>query len=131
MGAKILTLKRARTLRSSLTEPEAMLWVRLRRREPQWPVFRRQHAIGPYILDFYCPAAKLAIEVDGAIHGDDAQVEHDRRRDAWLGRQGITVYRLAASSVFRDADEVADGIRRIANELWAGGRPLRQSLCGD
>ena len=133
MRAKIITLKRARTLRAAMTEPEVMLWARLRRRLPDMPVFRRQHAMGAYILDFYCPAAKLAVEVDGAGHGDDAQVAHAARRDAWLGRQGVTVYRVSASSVFEDADEVADQARRMADELLAlwSGRPLRQSLCGD
>ena len=131
MRAKIIPLKRARTLRGTLTPPEAMLWVRLRRREPHWPVFRRQHAIGAYILDFYCPAAKLAAEVDGPVHGETEQARHDERRDAWLRQQGIMVYRIAASSVFRNADEVADGVRRLANERIGGGRPLRQSLCGD
>jgi very-short-patch-repair endonuclease len=128
MRAKIITLKRARSLRANLTPPEAMLWIRLRRREAHWPVFRRQHAIGDYILDFYCPAARLAVEVDGPVHGETEQMTHDRRRDAWLRQQGIEVYRVLASSVFRNADEVADGIRRKADERT---RPLRQSLCGD
>ena len=131
MRAKIITLKRARTLRGNLTPPETMLWIRLRRREPHWPVFRRQHAIGAYILDFYCPAAKLAIEVDGSVHGEAERALHDERRDAWLRRQGIAVYRIAAGSVFSNADEVVDGIRRLADERCGGGRPLRQSLCGD
>jgi very-short-patch-repair endonuclease len=132
MRAKIITLKRARALRSTMTEPEVMLWSRLRRRDPAWPVFRRQHAIGAYILDFYCPAAQLAIEVDGVIHGQAAQIAHDERRDAWLGRQGIAVYRVGASSVFEDVDEVADQARRLADARMgrSGGRPLRQPLSG-
>ncbi|MCR5880557.1 endonuclease domain-containing protein [Phenylobacterium sp. J367] len=115
-----------------MTEPEVMLWSRLRKRNPVWPVFRRQHAIGPYILDFYCPAAALAVEVDGAGHGEGAQIAHDERRDAWLGRRGITVYRVWASSVFQDVDEVADQARHLADELIAGRgvRPLRQPLFG-
>jgi len=79
-----------------------------------------------------CPAARLAVEVDGAGHGEDAQRAHDERRDAWLGARGITVYRVWASSVFADVDEVADQVRRMADELVAGcgGRPLRQPLFG-
>ncbi|MDB5426094.1 MAG: hypothetical protein JWR43_69, partial [Phenylobacterium sp.] len=69
-----------------MTEPEVMLWSRLRRRLPDQPVFRRQHPMGPYILDFYCPAAKLAVEVDGSTHWEDEQIAHDERRDAWLAR---------------------------------------------
>ena len=100
-----------------MTEPEVMLWVRLRRRLPDQPVFRRQHPLGPYIIDFYCPAAKLAVEIDGSTHWDDWQIAHDERRDAWLARQGIRVLRIGASSVFEDADEVADGARRLALEI--------------
>ena len=96
-----------------------MLWVRLRRRSPDTPVFRNQHALGPYILDFFCPAARLAIEIDGAGHSEDAQIEHDERRDAWLNRQGVMVYRVPASSVFEDAGEAADGVRRMADALIA------------
>ena len=93
--------------------------MRLRRRSPDNPVFRNQHPLGSYILDFYCPAAKLAIEIDGDGHGEDAQIEHDERRDRWLNGQGVAVYRVLASSVFRDADDVADGVRRRADELIA------------
>ena len=106
-------------MRRNLTPPEVMLWMRLRRRSPDNPVFRNQHPLGSYILDFYCPAAKLAIEIDGDGHGEDAQIEHDERRDRWLNGQGVAVYRVLASSVFRDADDVADGVRRRADELIA------------
>ncbi len=78
--------------------------------------------MGPYILDFYCSKAKLAVEIDGAGHGEVAQIAHDERRDAWLQRQGVTVYRVPASSVFEDADQVADGARLKADELVALGR---------
>ena len=119
MRSSILTSKRAKALRRNLTEPELMLWVRLKRRMPGSPVFRNQHPMGSYILDFYCPAARLAVEIDGAIHAEEFQQAHDRRRDAWLTRQGVTVYRTSASSVFRDADQVADAIRLLADELGA------------
>jgi very-short-patch-repair endonuclease len=96
-----------------------MLWTRLKHRWPDMPVFRNQHALGPYILDFCRPSAKLAVEIDGATHGEDAQIAHDERRDAWLRRQGVTVYRVPASSVFEDADQVADAARLLADELVA------------
>lgn len=98
-----------------------MLWSRLRRRTPGGVVFRRQHALGAYILDFYCPAVRLAVEIDGAVHGEDSQIAHDERRDAWLRSQGVTVYRIAASSVFEDLDQVADGVRLVAAGLTIGG----------
>jgi len=133
MRSSILTSKRAKALRRALTEPELMLWARLKRRSAETPVFRNQHPMGPYILDFYCAAAKLAVEVDGALHGEDEQIAHDERRDAWLGRQGVTVYRIPASSVFENADQVADGARLKAAALVAlrGAAPsTTRSLAG-
>ena len=95
MRSSILTSKRSKALRRELTEPELMLWSRLKRRSPEWHVFRCQHPLGPYILDFFCPAARLAVEVDGAIHSEEAQIAHDERRDAWLRRQGVTMFATA------------------------------------
>ena len=113
MRALSITITRARQLRRTLTPPEAILWSRLRRRG-EGPVFRRQHPLGRYILDFYCPAAKLVIEIDGIGHSHGDQPERDERRDAWLIGQGLQVLRIAAVDVFRDADEVADSIWRTA-----------------
>jgi very-short-patch-repair endonuclease len=116
LRSSILASKRAKVLRRTMTEPEVLIWVWLRRRLPDQPVFRRQHPMGPYIVDFYCSAAKLVVEIDGAGHSEDAQIAHDQRRDAWLGRQGLKVCRVAASSVFEDAGGVADGVRMLALE---------------
>jgi very-short-patch-repair endonuclease len=96
MRAPILTQKRAKSLRRTMTEPERALWHVLRRNR-QGPHFRRQHAVGPYILDFYCAEAKLCVEVDGPVHTE--QVEHDRRRTEWLNGQGIRVIRFAVEDV--------------------------------
>jgi very-short-patch-repair endonuclease len=104
-----------------MTEPEVMLWSRLRRRIPTEAVFRRQAPMGSYILDFYCPAARLCVEIDGHAHGEAEQIRHDQRRDAWLKDQGVVVHRVPASSVIADVDEVADGLRQLASEL-AGAR---------
>ncbi|WP_414694970.1 endonuclease domain-containing protein [Phenylobacterium sp.] len=87
-----------------------MLWSRLRRRAPTEAVFKRQHPMGNYILDFFCPAARLCVEIDGHGHGDAAHVAHDARRDGWLRTQGVLVHRIPASSVFEDVDDVADGV---------------------
>jgi very-short-patch-repair endonuclease len=67
MRQRLIT-NRARALRRQMSEPEVMLWSRLRSRGEDHPTFRRQHPFGSIILDFYCPAARLAIEVDGATH---------------------------------------------------------------
>jgi Uncharacterized protein conserved in bacteria len=117
MRAPTITFRRAKSLRRNMTEPEVMLWSRLRRRLPAAPVFRRQHPIGPYILDFFCPAAKLAMEIDGHVHGEEQQRAHDQRRDQWLKKMGIEVHRVAASSVYEDVDDIANGVRRLAASL--------------
>ena len=116
MAPRLQTQIRARQLRRALTPPEVRLWVRLRASGVS-PRFRRQHPAGPYILDFFCSAANLAVEIDGSIHGHSLQGEHDARRDAWLASQGIEVMRIAAADVLRDPDEVADGIVRYAQGL--------------
>ena len=122
MRAPTLTIKRARALRRAMTEPEAMLWSRLRRRLSNAPVFRRQHPLGPYILDFFCPAAGLVVEIDGHGHGEAEQIAHDQRRDRFLEARGLVVHRITASSVYRDVDQVADGLRVLAASM-TGLRP--------
>ncbi len=109
-----ISYQRARIFRRNLTPPEARLWLHLRGEKLNGLGFRKQHPIGPYILDFYCAGAKLAIEVDGSTHSVDAQVEHDARRTAWLGGKGIRVIRIAAPMVRDELDGVLDFIRREA-----------------
>lgn len=102
MRAPILTLKRARNLRRKMTLPEVILWQELRRDRFRSLRFRRQHPTGPYILDFYCSTARLAIEIDGRLHENERQSRHDEQRDRWLANHGIRVLRIAAADVLRD-----------------------------
>jgi very-short-patch-repair endonuclease len=83
--------------------PEVVLWQALRQGRLARSRFRRQHPVGPYILDFYCPAAHLAIEVDGVAHDVAVQVQHDERRGIWLAHRGITTLRVSAADVLKDA----------------------------
>ncbi|HET6970172.1 MAG TPA: endonuclease domain-containing protein [Phenylobacterium sp.] len=117
LRSRTMIANRARALRRELTEPEIMLWSRLRRRAGgDHPVFRRQHPIGSIILDFYCPAAKLAVEVDGRTHWTDEQRVRDEARDRWLAEQGIAMMRIGAGAVYRDLSQVADGVILRAEE---------------
>ena len=93
-----------------MTPPELALWMRLRRRAPGPPVFRRQHPFGPYVLDFYCAKAKLAIEVDGQSHGMGDRPARDERRDAFLARVGVRMRRYQASDVMADPNGIANGV---------------------
>jgi very-short-patch-repair endonuclease len=117
MRAPKKTISNARRLRRTLSVPEARLWSRLRVRAPGKPVFRRQHPIGPYVLDFYCAKARLAIEVDGLSHDMGDQPLRDIRRDAWLEARGVTVVRIAANEFTYRIDEAADAIVRMAAEM--------------
>jgi very-short-patch-repair endonuclease len=108
----------AQKLRRKLTVPEARLWNRLRARLPGQPIFRRQHPIGPYVLDFYYAKAHLAIEIDGISHDMGEQPQHDEQRDAWLKKHGVTVMRIPASELSRNIDEAADAIVRLATEKF-------------
>ena len=114
MRAPANTRDRARSLRSNLSLPEKVLWVRLRRRERGLPTFRRQHPVGPYVLDFYCSDARLCIEVDGASHSMGDRPERDVRRDAYLSANGVEVVRLTASYVLEDPEQATDWIRQLA-----------------
>ncbi len=108
----------ARQLRKAMTEPEVLLWHLLKDRSDGL-VFKRQKPYGPYILDFYCFAARLVVEVDGAAHGEEKKMAKDAARDAYLAQAGLHVYRVNASDVYHDAEDVADGIWLLAEELAA------------
>ena len=110
--------RRARRMRQALTPPEARLWSALRR-QGLGVKFRRQHPVGPYILDFFCSSLRLAIEVDGASHGTDESALHDARRTRWRASQGIDVVRVAAIDVRRDIHGVLDALRAIVSERCA------------
>jgi very-short-patch-repair endonuclease len=93
------------------------LWLRLRARLPGQPVFRRQHPIGPYVLDFYCSKARLAVEIDGESHNMGDHPIRDQRRDAWLRARGVRVIRVGAKELMRDINDAADSIARLAADL--------------
>lgn len=107
MAATDRAYKAAKRLRRELTLPEVLLWQILRTR-PQGLKFRRQHPVGPYVLDFYCPAVKLGIEIDGIAHDMSDHPERDTRRDDWLKEQGIAVLRISARDVLAAPETVAE-----------------------
>ena len=102
MRAPDRTFQRARHLRRGMSLPEIVLWQALRKLRLGGLRFRRQHPIGPYILDFYCPSARLAIEVDGFAHDTVAEAHRDAHRQEWLAQRGVGVLRLRASDVLKD-----------------------------
>ncbi|HVL29918.1 MAG TPA: DUF559 domain-containing protein, partial [Sphingomicrobium sp.] len=85
----------ARRLRKSMTPPEARLWRYLRLR-PAGLQFRRQHPAGPYVFDFFCREAAVAVEVNGFAHGCGQNPARDERRDRWTDAEGIRTLRIPA-----------------------------------
>jgi very-short-patch-repair endonuclease len=105
---------RARRLRRDETDVERQLWHRLRNGQICAAHFRRQHPTGRYILDFYCPALALAIELDGGQHAQAGT--RDRERDEWLRQQGVTVLRFWNSDVVENLDGVLEAIAAKISE---------------
>ncbi len=95
-----------------MTRPERLLWNALRRSQRNGLHFRRQQIAGDFILDFYCDAARLAIELDGTSH--DLSGERDESRDAELARLGIAVLRIPNDDLMKDPDSVAGWIAEQA-----------------
>ena len=89
--------------------PEAYLWRALRQR-PDGLKFRRQHPFERYTADFYCAAARLIVEIDGASHGMGDNPARDLQRDDWLRRQGLQVLRFNADDVMKDIESVVTAI---------------------
>ena len=103
-------LPRRRLLRRNRTDSEATLWSWLRARRFAGFKFRRQYACGPYILDFYCPARHLAVEVDRGHHFDPDVRAYEDRRAAYLRRRGVHVIRFRAEVVARERLRVLEAI---------------------
>jgi len=103
-------IQRARELRRNMSEPEIMLWSRLRRLRSQGFPIRRQFPFRGYFLDFACLSRRVVIEVDGFQHADDRQAEHDFVRDRILERHGFRVIRVWAGEVRRNLGDVMDQI---------------------
>ncbi|MEM8557855.1 MAG: endonuclease domain-containing protein [Bacteroidota bacterium] len=95
-------------LRSHGTSAEAVLWVFLQRRQLRGRKFRRQHGIGPYIVDFYCRAESLVIELDGGVHDTPERTAYDAERQRHLEAEGLRVLRFRNEAVFADVHAVLD-----------------------
>ena len=109
----------ARKLRREMSLPEVILWQHLRGDQLEGLRFRRQHPVGAYVLDFYCDAAKLAVEVDGAHHSLGDNPARDTQRDAWLAAGGIETLRIPAPFVLADPSGPLAHILAVARERLA------------
>jgi len=101
---------RRRELRKNHTEAENILWQRIRGRKINNLKFHRQYSVGPYIIDFFCPQIRLAIELDGGQHKDAR--EYDEERENFLKNEDIVTLRFWNSEVMGDLKNVLEKIRR-------------------
>ena len=113
-----VSIRRARDLRVQLTNAEVLMWNVLRNRQIDGVKFRRQHAIGPFIADFYCASLRLAIEIDGSSHEDRG--EHDGRKDAYLRSLGVEVLRFQNEDVERNLEGVWVAINQMLARRTTG-----------
>jgi very-short-patch-repair endonuclease len=116
----------AKKLRANTTPHERVLWRALKEIPLEGTHFRRQAPIGPYVVDFFCPAKRLVIELDGGHHNEDETAERDRERESWLEREGYRVVRFWNSDISGDLTAV---LERVYIELHgsreAEGAPLK------
>jgi restriction endonuclease S subunit/very-short-patch-repair endonuclease len=110
-------------LRNNLTPAEASLWKMLKGKQLDHRKFRRQHSVANYILDFYCPEEKLAIELDGDGHYEERQMEYDHERDLFLNHFGIKVLRFENKWVWQNTAGVLQAIRDAFG--WLEKQPPR------
>jgi very-short-patch-repair endonuclease len=115
---------RARELRREATRAEMKLWFHLRGAQMDGFSFRRQHPVGPYVLDFFCPSAMLAVELDGDQHGSARGLAQDAARTRFLHSKGILVIRFANHELTENLDGVREGIFRALQQTptWSATR---------
>jgi very-short-patch-repair endonuclease len=100
----------SRELRKNMTDAEKLIWSRIRRKQLKGYQFYRQKNIGNYIVDFYCPAAKLIVEIDGGQHYSKEGTEKDKVRDNYVSRLGFTVLRFSDREVLKNINGVLERI---------------------
>jgi very-short-patch-repair endonuclease len=104
----------SRQLRNNMTDAEQLLWDRLRRKQISGVQFYRQKPIGRFIVDFYAPAIKLVVELDGGQHFEQAAQEKDEMRDAFFRQQGLDVMRFDNARMMNETDAVLEKIFEFA-----------------
>ncbi len=118
-----VSVQQARALRQASTTAEQLLWRHLRNRQLAGAKFRRQHPLGPYILDFVCLEQGLVVEIDGGQHADLQAQDYDQQRTVWLQQQGLRVLRFWNHEVVQQTNEV---LARVLQALTPALSRLRE-----
>ena len=108
--------EKRQTLRRERTKAEVLLWQRLRAGQIGWK-FSQQYSVGPYILDFYCPQLKLALEIDGPTHEGAEATVYDANRQAFVESYGIRFLRFSNEQIYHQLDEVVESIATTTEQL--------------
>jgi len=106
-----------KTLRNQSTQAELLLWKKINNRQLNGWKFWRQFSIGNYILDFYCPRKRLAIEIDDIHHFDPESVVYDKDRTVYLNNLGIMVIRYTNTEVIKQIDKIVEDILRKMEKI--------------
>ena len=115
----------ARDLRKNMTETELFLWNKIRRKQLYgYQFYQTKEYIGSYIVDFYCPAAKLVIELDGGQHYSEDGIREDKKRDNYLLSLGLRILRFSDREVFKNTEGVIDKICQLL--IKSPPTPLRK-----
>ncbi len=104
-------------LRRNMTKAEFMLWQKLKGKQLEGVKFRSQYGVGQFVVDFYCPELKLAIEIDGDSHFQDGAQEYDWARQAFIESVGIRFLRITNDDVYKNLEDVLERIIYKIGEL--------------
>ncbi len=114
----------ARTLRSNMTDAEQILWQKVRRKQMHGLQFYRQKPLLTHIVDFYCPKAKLVIELDGGQHYEPEQQKQDREREKQLEKLGLHIIRFTNREVLEEIERVMEVIWEVCASSNPSNPPL-------
>lgn len=106
-------LKNARDLRQAQTDAENHLWFYIRNRRLGGYKFKRQYPLAPYILDFYCPEKRLAVELDGGQHFSEEGLAQDAKRDRFVAQEGIQILRFDNRQMLLETEAVLERILAV------------------
>jgi very-short-patch-repair endonuclease len=106
-------------LRSSMPKAEVVLWSKLKGKALDGHKFRRQHSVGRFVIDFYCPRLKLAIEVDGDSHYSDGSEPYDKARQDFIESFGISFLRFTNKEIYENLGEVLAKIENCMQQKSA------------
>ncbi len=121
-------VKNQKILRTTMTKSEVVLWKHLKNKQFLNLKFRRQFGIGNYIVDFYCPEIKLAIEVDGSTHYEEEVFNKDIKKDEYIKNLGINLLRINSEEIFNNLNEVLFRLENICNEIQSKTSPYPSLL---